>query len=218
MKTYSVYIFDLDGTLTDTMSVWLGIFRDGLSKFGITPPDDKTLSQHTHDWRQMLELGLAEDKLDDFIKFAHGAANERLPKAALHTGARDMLAELQKRGKHIAVFTTMDRPIMEPALASQKLEEFAEVSVAGTDVPNRKPAPDGILKVLEQLQIPETDYANVVYIGDKDTDIFCAHNAKVDGILYYPPAHQEFYDRNSLLACKPEAVIEDWKELTATNE
>ena len=213
MKAYSVYIFDLDGTLTDTMSVWLGILRDGIKSFGITPPEDKILARHTHDWKQMLELGLPPEKLDAFVALAHGMANERLPQTTLHTGVRDMLAALKQQSKRIAVFTSMDRTILVPALQSQKLAEFVDVAVAGTDIPNRKPAPDGILKALDDLGVPKSEYKNAVYIGDKDTDIFAAHNAGIDGILYFPPAHQEVYSRNELETAKPEAIIENWKEL-----
>jgi phosphoglycolate phosphatase len=214
MKTYDTYIFDLDGTITDTLTVWLGIFRDGLIAGGVTPPDDKTLSQHTHDWKQMLELGLPADKLDDFIALAHKNAKERLPEAPLHAGAFEALQALRSHGKRIAIFSTMDRPIFEPAMQYRGLDKLAEAAVAGTDVPNRKPAPDGILEALKQLGIAEEDFGSVVYIGDKDTDIQAAHNAGVDGVLYYPAAHQLFYNLNELQAHKPEAIITDWQNLT----
>ena len=215
MKAYDTYIFDLDGTLTDTLTVWLGIFRDGLTHHGVTAPDDKTLSQHTHDWKQMLQLGLPEKDLDSFIAFAHKAANERLPQAELHAGAMEMLEALQSHGKRIAIFSTVDRPIFEPALRFRGLDKIAEVAVAGTDVPKRKPAPDGILKALDDLGIKKEDYGRVVYIGDKDTDIQAAKNAGVDGVLYFPPAHQIFYDLAELQQHNPAATIADWKELVA---
>lgn len=215
MKEYTTYIFDLDGTITDTMTVWLGIFRDGLTTFQVVPPDDKTLSAHTHDWKQMLELGLPESKLDEFIALAHKLAKERLPEAPLHEGAYEMLETLKAKGKRIAIFSTMDRPIFEPAMQYRNLDAIAEVAVAGTDVANRKPQPDGILKSLKDLGIAPTDYATAVYIGDKDTDILAAHNAGVDGVLYYPPDHQKMYDLEELKKHNPTAIINSWSELLA---
>jgi HAD superfamily hydrolase (TIGR01549 family) len=213
MKTYSTYIFDLDGTITDTASVWLGIFRDDLAEHGITPPDDKTLSAHTHDWRQMLELGLSEDKLESFTARAHELANERLPKTPLHNGAYEMLERLVNAGKRVAIFSTLDRPIFEPVISYRELDKLVSVAIAGTDVPHRKPAPDGILKALDDLNVPKDEYHDAVYIGDKDTDILAAQNAGVDGVLYYPVEHELLYELDKLAKHKPAAIIHDWREL-----
>ena len=72
MKSYDTYIFDLDGTLTNTMSMWLDVFRLVLKKFDIYVPDDKTLASHTHNWSEMTKLGLPEDKLEKFKTLIHG--------------------------------------------------------------------------------------------------------------------------------------------------
>jgi HAD superfamily hydrolase (TIGR01549 family) len=213
MKNYDTYIFDLDGTITDTTSVWLDIFRDGLQYFGITAPEARILAKHTHDWRQMLEIGLAEKDLDEFTQLAHKLAKERLPEAPLHAGAYKTLETLKQRGKNIAIFSTMDRPIFEPTMEHRQLNKIVQVAVAGTDVPNRKPHPDGILKALDDLGIAKSDYMSAVYIGDKDTDILAAQNAGIDGILYYPVSHQVIYDIEELSKHNPTAVVADWQEL-----
>lgn len=213
MKSYTTYIFDLDGTITDTLVVWLGIFRDCLVQCGITPPDDKTLSQHTHDFRQMILLGLSEEKLHDFTLLAHKIANERLPKASFHVGAYEVLESIKNKGKNIAIFSSLDRPIFEPAISFRELNKLADVLIAGTDVPYRKPHPAGIIKALDDLNIPKRDYKNAVYIGDKDTDIQAAHGAGIDAILYYPIAHQLFYPLHELQKHNPEYIISDWQEL-----
>jgi HAD superfamily hydrolase (TIGR01549 family) len=213
MKSYTVYIFDLDGTITNTVSVWLEIFRDCLRQFDINPPDDKTLAQHTHDWKQLLQLGVSEEKLPELISLAHKLANERLPKVPLHNGAYETLQALKEHGKKVAIFSTMDRPMFEPAMKGRNLYSVVEVAVAGTDVPHRKPHPAGIHKVFQDLNIPESEYKNAVYMGDKDTDIQAAHNAGIAAILYYPTAHELLYPLNELKKHNPEFIIKDWKEL-----
>ena len=215
MKIYKTYIFDMDGTITDTLVVWLDLLRDCLLAFDVTPPDDKTLSQHTHDWRDMLKLGLSEEKLEAFTQMAHKLANERLPEAPFHAGAYAALETLKNHGKNIAIFSTMDRPMFEPAMQHRNLYAITKVAVAGTDVPERKPHPDGILKALRDLGMSEADKKDAVYIGDKDSDILAAHNAGIDSILFYPAAHQLFYDLEKLKAHNPTHIISDWSELIA---
>lgn len=213
MKTYSTYIFDMDGTLTDTLTVWLSIFRNALIEHGVTPPDDKTLSKHTHDWPQMLLLGLPEEKLEAFIATAHRLAKERMLLSPLHAGVIDMLQALKDHDKQVAVFSTMSRSIFEPAMEHHGLHEIIEVAIAGDDVPRRKPQPDGILKALNNLSVPKNEYKHAVYIGDKDTDIQAARNAGIDGVLYYPAAHQLFYNESELRSHNPTAVITGWQDL-----
>jgi HAD superfamily hydrolase (TIGR01549 family) len=213
MKEYSTYLFDLDGTITDTMAVWFGILRDALLAFEITPPDDKTLSQYTHDWKEIVKLGLKEEKIDSFTKFCHQLANGRLADAPFHNGAVEMLTLLKQKGKRLGIFSTMDRSMFDPTMRHRNLYTFVEVAVAGTDVPYRKPHPAGILKALQDLKIPEKEYSSAVYIGDKDTDIQAAINAGIDGILYYPVSHQQVYDLAELKKCRPIRVISDWHDL-----
>jgi len=211
MKSYAVYLFDLDGTLTNTGPTWLGIFRDGLADFGISGHSDTTLAAHTHDWKEVVNLGIPEADIPTFIEAAYARANERLPLAPLYEGAEEMLQTLKKAGKTIGIFTTMDRPILEPVVARYKFDELFDVIVAGTDVEHRKPHPAGILHALEKLG---KGTANAVYLGDKDTDILCGKNAGTDSILFYPSDHQLMYDEKTLLASEPTFTIKHWRELT----
>lgn len=213
MKIYKTYLFDLDGTLTDTLVVWLGIIRDCLEACGVTPPDDTTISRHTHDWKEMPKLGLPENKLDDFIQLAHRAATEQLPQAPLHASALDALQALKDAGKQVGIFSTMDRAILEVAMKVHGLHNYCQAEVAGSDVPHRKPKPDGILKAMEDLGVSAKDTRSIVYIGDKDTDIQAANAAGIDGVLYYPAAHQLFYDQKELEVHNPAAILTDWQEL-----
>lgn len=215
MKKYENYIFDFDGTITDTAVVWLNIFRAGLIHFGVTPPDDKTLAAHTHNWAQMPLLGLNESDVPGFATFAHAQANERLPEAPLHVGAREILEYLVNNGKRVAIYSGMDRAIFEPAIEHHDLHTLVEVAVAGDDAPRRKPYPDGIHLTLELMNIQSQDYDKTVYIGDKDTDIIAARNAGVDSILYFPIAHQVLYDLEEVKLHNPTATITDWQELAA---
>lgn len=215
MKQYQAYIFDLDGTITDTTAVWIQIFRDCLAELGIDVAKiaDDEIAKHTHAWSAMTNLGVAESDIPKLAEIAHDLANKRLPDAQMFPGAYETLQAIRDKGKHVAIFSTMDRPIFEPAIAHNNLAAVAEMTIAGTDVPNRKPAPDGILKALEKLGIDKKDYDSVMYMGDKDTDIQAAHNAGIDAVLFYPPIHQEFYDKDAMIAHSPETIIADWQEL-----
>lgn len=214
MKVYETYIFDLDGTITDSMSAWIEILRDTLLNFGMVPPDDKTILDKSHDWTVMLkENGVHDEKIQEFVVHVHKLANERLHKAPFHSGAYETLEKLKNQNKQIGIFSSMDRPLFHPAMERGNLYSITDIAVAGTDVPHRKPHPAGIQKVLDHFKIPKSKYETVVYMGDKDTDIQAGHNAGIDSILYYPISHQLMYDLESLKTHKPEHIITDWLDL-----
>lgn len=213
MKSYTTYIFDLDGTITNTMDVWLGIFRDGFIQFGFAVPDDKTLGQYTHDWGTLAQVGFTKEQINAFGHFAMRAANQRLATAPFHEGIVDTLTELKSKGHNIAIFSAMHRNVFAPVIEHRQLHQFTDVTIAGSDVSRLKPHPDGIFKALKDLGVGEANYQNAVYIGDKDTDIQAATNAGIDSILYYPPAHQMMYDLQELQQYKPTHVITSWQEL-----
>jgi phosphoglycolate phosphatase len=213
MKMYDTYIFDLDGTITDTVSVWLGILRDALINFHVPPPDDKTLALYSHDWKQLKHIGFPEDKFDALRDFIYGLANKRLPDAEFQTGAYETLEQLKNQGKRLAIFSSLDRAMFYPAMEHRNLFSLVDVAIAGNDIPERKPNPAGIFKALEKLEISKEAYSSVVYIGDKDTDIQTAYNAGIDSILYYPIAHSMIYDLTALKKHHPTYIITDWEEL-----
>jgi len=210
MQKYDTYIFDLDGTITDTMTVWLGILRDALLYFNFTPPDDRELAWYSHDWKQLRKIGFPEDKFDAFAAYIYGLANSRLPVANFHNGAYEMLERLKNKRKKIGIFSSMDRAMFEPAMTGRNLYALTDAAIAGDDLPNRKPKPDGILKVLRDLKVSST---SAVYIGDKDTDIETAQNAGIDSILYFPVAHSVIYNLSDLKKHNPTLIITDWREL-----
>lgn len=210
MKSYETYIFDLDGTITDTMAVWLEILREALVHFDFTPPDDRELAWYSHDFKQLQKIGFPEEKFGEFLKFIYGVANTRLPQSDFHNGAYEMLERLKNKGHKIGIFSSMDRAMFDPAMQGRNLYPLADVAIAGDDLKNRKPKPDGILKVLQDLDVqPES----AVYIGDKDTDIQTARNAGVDSILYFPVSHSVIYNLSDLKKHNPTYIITDWQEL-----
>lgn len=213
MNLYKTYIFDLDGTITNTMSLWLDVIREALKNFGIIVQDDKTLSRYTHDWSTLLDLGLPKKNLKLFTKKVYEIINVQLSNAPFHTGAYETLEQLKNQGKRLAIFSSMNRPLFEIATSQRNLDFMVDTAIAGTDVKYRKPHPAGIFKALDDMKIPKREYKWAVYVGDKDTDIQAAQNAGINSILYYPIEHQLMYDLKEIKTHNPTHVITNWEQL-----
>ena len=72
------------------------------------------------------------------------------------------------------------------------------------------PHPAPLEKALDELN---GNKAEAVMIGDSDKDIGAANNAGINSILFYPEAHEKFYDINDLQALKPTHTVADFRDI-----
>lgn len=96
-----------------------------------------------------------------------------------------VLNDLKAMGIPLAVLTNRKREFMEKEITcvdGNDWSHYFSAIVCGDDVEHRKPYPDLILKVLEELNIEPGTHA--WYVGDSTTDIISAREAKVTAIFY----------------------------------
>ena len=100
-------------------------------------------------------------------------------------GVRDMLIQLRKRNIRIGVLSNRDREFLDQEIAAIEdgaWRDLFDTVVGGDDAPQRKPAPDPILKALENLGAPAD--AHAWYAGDSTTDTISAKQAHVTNVFY----------------------------------
>lgn len=103
----------------------------------------------------------------------------------LEADARQHLQTLRDLGLQVGVLSNRSRTFMAHelfAVDGTGWVELFDTMVCGDDVAHRKPAPDLILKALENLDAPAT--TNCWYIGDSTTDVISAAEAGVTPIFY----------------------------------
>ena len=131
----------------------------------------------------------------------------------------DVLAELKSFGLVLGVLTNRDREFVEHeirALGGSGWDHFFSTVVCGDDVARRKPAPDSILRAVENVGVEPGP--STWYIGDSTTDTIAAKEAGVTNI-FYNGAHwdQQWLDKifpgTVRHPHRPDAVINDSAEL-----
>ncbi len=174
-------VFDLDGTLIDSMPLVLRAFAFALAPFRpelteteifalLGGPPLRTFLELIGD---EAEAGEALRRLEEF-----GFANSHLVRP--FDGMRDMLAVLQAQGVALAVWTGRDRVTTEAILQVHALDVFFDAVVCGDDLSTHKPHPGGLLKILRHLKHPAEV---VLYAGDADADVLGGEAAGVRTIL-----------------------------------
>ena len=183
-KTFDAFVFDLDGTLLDTLPDLVSVTNLTLRRFG--QPEhtrDEILAMVGNGLRSLIsQAGPAETSDDElerelaYWKEAYDSCGHA--HTTLYPGMMETLEELKARGKKLAVLSNKFDGGVKDVMA-HFMPGFMDFELGEGPVP-RKPDPEGLLLVAKTLGVaPE----RVAYVGDSaDTDMLVAHNAGAFGI------------------------------------
>jgi len=171
-------IFDLDGTLADTLPICISAFRDAvLGAGGRSYTDDEVTALFGPTEEGMLRHALAErweEAMPSYLRLyeqAHDACTEPF------AGIDAVLRTLQSRGVSMAVVTGKGPHSAEISLRRLCLITYFDLVEAGSPDGPIKPA--AIRRVLDHWNIPA---AEVAYVGDVPTDMDAAAEVGVVGL------------------------------------
>jgi HAD superfamily hydrolase (TIGR01509 family) len=151
-------IFDLDGTLVDSMWIWKQIDIDYLGKWGIELPDDlqKTIEgmSFTETAEYFKERFNIEDSIEDIkAEWRRMAEDFYLNKIPLKDGVLQLLQALRSKGIKMGIGTSNAKELAEGVLHKHNILGFFDTIRTSCEVLKGKPEPDIFLKVAEDLGV-----------------------------------------------------------------
>jgi phosphoglycolate phosphatase len=180
MKTGKIntVIFDLDGTLLDTLDDLADAVNYSLSQFQMPLKTREHVKSYVGNGIRQLMIRAVpngeenpefERAFDTFKEYYGDHCNV---KTKAYSGINEMLRELSRQGVKLAIVSNK----VDSAVKELKDRYFGDVDVAIGDREGlpRKPAPDSVLMALNELG---STIENAVYVGDSDVDIKTAGNA-----------------------------------------
>ena len=182
---YETVIFDLDGTLLDTLDDLTDATNAALAKVGLKKRTRGEVRSFVGNGIAMLiERAVGEDGralcAEALAEFKRYYALHCADKTAPYEGILSLLQTLQAQGVKTAVVSNK-ADFAVKSLASSYFDGLLLAAVGENEEAGirKKPAPDSLLAVMEYLSAtPQT----TVYVGDSDVDIQTAQNAGVDCI------------------------------------
>ena len=184
------FIFDIDGTLIDTIDMYMPAMIDTLAQHGHPVAPDK-VEQTKHDLfgitgRDALRLaGISDEEIPEMLKDWFDLAYQRADRAKVIEGIPEMLNTLANReDAKIAIATSkLADEYQEYFVNKYDFAKLFKVAITSADTKKHKPAPDPILAAMDKMG---ADPATTVYVGDTINDMKAAHaaGAKFAGALY----------------------------------
>ncbi len=214
MKKFDTFIFDLDGTLLDTIPDLVLLTNSILTDLGFperTP--EEILSFVGSGVRRLIYLALPEGATPEEQERAMDLWNARFHDYYHHTtpfpGIPEMLDELRERRCGIGVVSNKLQAGVD-LIMSIRLPDKTDVMFGESELIPRKPDPTGIEMAMRMLK---TAPADTVYVGDSPGDILAARNAGVFAVAVTWGYHekQDFAAENAepdLFVDTPEELLE----------
>ena len=149
-------IFDLDGTLIDSMSMWDDINVEYLSKFGLTVPENLQREISGMSFTECAIYFKEKFHLPDSIEEIKEVWNEMamykyMHEVPLKTGVLEFLKELKQRGIKTGIATSNSIELVNAVLDSLQIAKYFDEVHTSCEVQKGKPAPDIYLLVAKCL-------------------------------------------------------------------
>ena len=157
-QTIKAAIFDVDGTLLDSMYVWEHVGEQYLLAKGVTPQPDMEERVRTMSMKQIArycqtEYGI-QDSAQEIMDEINGIVAERYrTEVVAKKGAKELLEVLHQNGVKIAIATASDRCILEQALKRNGLLENCDLFLTCTEVGAGKDQPLIFQEACKRLQV-----------------------------------------------------------------
>lgn len=175
------FIFDLDGTLLNTLND-LAASTNYALRWARMPEHsvDDVRRFVGNGVKKLMERaipdGLDNPKFDEtYATFRKHYLEHSLDTTKPYSGIPEVLAELKRRGKKLAIVSNKFYAATQE-LARHFFPETIEVAIGERENIRKKPAPDTVLEAMRQLGVGKE---GTVYIGDSDVDIDTARNVGV---------------------------------------
>ncbi len=155
---FEAVIFDLDGSLVDSMWMWKAIDCEYLQGFGIDPPKDlqkdiggRSFFETARYFKDRFGLEDSIEKIgDDWNRMAWDKYTHEVP---LKDGVFEFLSECDKKGIKLGIASSNSTELIEQVLSSHDIRERFGSIKSGTEILKGKPAPDVYLAVAKELGV-----------------------------------------------------------------
>jgi len=177
----SAVIFDVDGTLIDSVDLHARAWQETLAHFGIPVAFEDVRSQIGKGGDQLLPVFVPPDKLDalrDRIEAFRGELFKReyLPKIRPFPKVRELFERIERDGHGIALASSAKEDEIAVYKRLANIADLVDAETSADDVNCSKPCPDVFEVAMDRLRVSP---ARAVVVGDSPHDAIAAGRARL---------------------------------------
>ena len=208
-KKFAAVVFDLDGTLSDSVPCILHCSRLVHEAMGLPWDEEEQRSYISLPLKDTAALFCGEDRVEEYLSRFKEQNTIWLPKLLkAFDGIPELLKDLQAAGVALAVATSRQYYGTEISLKSIGIWQYMQAIVAADQVKEHKPAPEPAQKALAALGI---EPQQAVFVGDSPVDVGCGKSAGMTTIA----VSWGISPKAKLEAAQPDYICDTVAELKA---
>ena len=162
LKNKKAVIFDLDGSLVDSMWIWRDIDIEYLGKFNIPLPErlqqeieGMSFTETAIYFKERFQIEDSLEKMkEDWNQMAYDKYINEVP---LKPGVEDFLNKCKQKNIKLGIATSNSRQLMDAIAKTHNLDRYFSYILTGCEVERGKPAPDIYLAVAKHLDVDPKD-------------------------------------------------------------
>lgn len=206
-------IFDLDGTLLDTLADLAASTNHALAQCNLPARSIEEIRQFVGNGvgkliERAVPAGSTQEQVSKCLSiFRQHYAAHSLDRTRPYPGVLPMLANLRRRGVGLAIVSNKPQPAVDK-LRQEFFSAYIDIAIGERPQMPRKPAPN---MLLEAMRLLSTDASpeNTIYVGDSDVDLLTARAAQLRCIS----VSWGFRSRRFLLAHGAATIVEHPEEI-----
>ncbi len=206
---YDSVIFDLDGTLLDTLcdlknSVNFALRSHGMAERSLGEVRRFVGNGIRNLCKRAAQEGTSEEKVDEILAtFRSHYKDHSNDNTKPYDGITELLSSLKSKGIPTAIVSNKVDSAVQ-TLTEEYFNRLIDVAVGELEGVARKPEPDTVFLAMKKLGC-----SHPVYVGDSEVDVETAKNAGLDGIF----VTWGFRDEEELRAAGADTLVSSVKEL-----
>ena len=208
---YKYVLFDMDGTVLDTLTDLTNAVNYSLEKFSLPVRSRQEIRSFLGDGaRQLIERSVPADCDKELTEQVLTFYNDWygghcLIETAPYPGTVELMEKLRHEGCKLAIVSNKPHGAVTD-LADSFFPGLLETAVGESETVRRKPCPDAVLAAMELMG---ADKEHSLYVGDSEPDILTARNAGID----CASVTWGFRDREQLVSFGAELLVDSMEEL-----
>ena len=212
LKGRKAVLFDLDGTLVDSMWMWKAIDIEYLGRFGKSCPEDlqkaiegMSFSETAVYFKERFQIPDSIEEIKEaWVQMSLEKYRSQVP---LKPGALEFLTLIRERGLKAGIATSNGAAMVDAVLTSLNIRDYFQNVTTACEVAAGKPAPDIYLKVAKELQAEPSE---CLVFEDVPAGILAGKRAGMTVVAVEDDFSREMRQEKEELA---DYFIEDYLEL-----
>ncbi len=214
---YDTYLFDWDGTLTNSIPIWHRAIMESLGVAAMGMDKDEIAHNFLGGWSIVSPDTLRHMGVADAQVFSDNVMERALAygirETELHNGVREILQSMEEKDFSTALVTNNFREVIDHALEHHNLTSAFSIVIAREDAPPGKPDPAGVNKAIGHMHGARIEKNRAALVGDTKHDVDAGRAAGVKTIVYYPKEHEQYLSYTFVKSWEPDLIIREWDEL-----